>query len=114
MDIRGLTAQHARFDVSAGDVELSRFTGGLDVDLSAGRFYAGIDRLQNDITVDMSAGDVELDLPRQADFQLAAHVSAGQLTNEFDSEHEDRRYGTYGAGTYSIKLDVSAGNAHIY
>ncbi|MGD7046545.1 DUF4097 family beta strand repeat-containing protein [Jeotgalibacillus proteolyticus] len=116
--IEKLTTENGDFNLSSGDLSISSYQGPFTADVSSGELNAGFSELSGDIDVSVSSGDVNLDLPDNADFTLKGKVSSGDLSNEFpldNAKMTDRvSEGTHGKGTYQIKVNVSSGDFTLY
>jgi lia operon protein LiaG len=113
-----LKTKSSTFDLSSGNLEVNHFTGALKADLSSGRFSMQMDKLNDSIEIDLSSGNVNLDLPDNADFNLDGEVSSGNISNDFPltTNESDKKSlkGTHGTGKNQINVSVSSGNIHIF
>lgn len=118
IDIDKLTTKTGTFDLSSGNVSLKQYAGALDAELSSGHMTIQMDELTDDIEIEASSGRVNLDLPKNADFNLDGQVSSGKIENEFPltNQTSDKKNinGTYGSGKYHLDLTVSSGSIHIH
>lgn len=116
--IESLVTKRGYFDLSSGDIDLSSYSGPLKARVSSGEFNAKFDELTGDIDVKVSSGDVNLDLPDNADFKLKGNASSGSVSTSFDLEDnqitEKSISGTYGKGTHEIDLKASSGDIEVY
>jgi lia operon protein LiaG len=113
-----LKTKSSTFDLSSGNLEVNHFTGALKADVSSGRFSMQMDKLNDSIEIDLSSGNVNLDLPDNADFNLDGEVSSGNISSDFPltSNGSDKKSlkGTHGSGKNQINVEVSSGNIHIF
>ena len=116
--IESVITKDSTFDVSSGNVTVKHFNGKLKTVLLSGNFKAQLDQLNNSVDVQVSSGNVQLDLPQDADFTLNGKISSGIISNDFPLKNEkgDRRYlqGIHGSGKYPVDLSVSSGRIKIY
>jgi lia operon protein LiaG len=74
--------------------------------------------LTDDLNLNVSSGDLELDLPDNADFTLNGKTSSGDISCDFElknkEENDDRLSGKHGNGKHEIKADVSSGDIVIF
>ncbi|MEO2077957.1 MAG: DUF4097 family beta strand repeat-containing protein [Bacillus sp. (in: firmicutes)] len=118
VNIDTLKADSGAFDVSSGNLEIKHYTGPIAADVSSGRLSIQVDQLVDSITIDVSSGDVTIDVPNDADFTLNGDVSSGMissdlpLTSKEQSKHSIQ--GKHGTGKFPINLDVSSGNIRIH
>lgn len=113
-----LKTKSSTFDLSSGNLEVNHFTGALKADVSSGRFSMQMDKLNDPIEIDLSSGNVNLDLPDNAEFNLDGEVSSGNISSDFPltSNGSDKKSlkGTHGSGKNQINVEVSSGNIHIF
>ncbi|MBO9129993.1 DUF4097 family beta strand repeat-containing protein [Bacillus sp. 165] len=119
LQLRDITAKLSEFDLSSGNVTLLHYIGGLNADLSSGKFTAQIDKLNGPVNIEASSGNVALHLPKDADFTLDAKASSGNIRYDFPlhnvttNKHDNIR-GTYGTGKHKMNIRISSGNVHLY
>lgn len=104
-----LVVQQASFDVSTGNVELKNFSGQFAADISHGNLDAQVAELSGPIAVEVSVGDITLDLPDETAVFLNTHAGVGNVTNQL-GQHA----GQASAGGYPVTLEVSVGNIHVH
>lgn len=113
-----LTTKSGNIDVSSGNLEIKNYLGGLDAELSSGELSIQMDKLVDDIKMQVSSGSAELDLPNDADFILNGQTSSGNVTCDFPLKAKETSnktiHGTYGSGKHNIDLQVSSGNIRIH
>ncbi|MGG3562259.1 DUF4097 domain-containing protein [Neobacillus rhizosphaerae] len=118
VNINSLKADSGTFDVSSGNLEIKHYTGPIEADISSGRLSIQVDQLVDSITIDVSSGDVTLDLPNDADFTMNGDVSSGNISSTFPLTSKDQSkhsiQGKHGSGKFPINLDVSSGNIRIH
>lgn len=116
--IDSLRTETGTFDLSSGNMDIKHYMGAMEADVSSGRLNIQMDKLTDSIKIDVSSGNVGLDLPDQADFTLTSDVSSGNISCDFPlttkevSKHSIQ--GKHGSGKYKIDLDVSSGNVKIH
>ncbi|MEQ2527258.1 DUF4097 domain-containing protein [Bacillaceae bacterium CLA-AA-H227] len=117
VEIHSLDSKTTSVDVSSGNVKISDFAGELEADISSGRFDAQFAELRDSISIDVSSGNVTLDLPEKADFTLEGETGSGNISSNFPLkvENQDKHEikGTHGSGKHEIEIDVSSGNVEI-
>jgi lia operon protein LiaG len=113
-----LKTEDGMVDLSSGDVELLHYEGPLKGDVSSGELSIMMKKLTGDIEFDVSSGDVNLDLPEDADFELDGHASSGDISTSFPLKNKSKEggdlSGTAGNGKYEVKASVSSGSVDIY
>lgn len=118
VDITSLTTKTGEFDISSGSLDLEDYSGKLNADLSSGKLSVEMNKLVDDIEIEVSSGTVDLDLPDNASFTLNGKSSSGSITCDFPLNNQNNSNrslsGTHGTGKHKIDLDVSSGNIRIY
>ena len=77
--VRNAATGSYEFDVSAGNADIYGLTGSGRVDVSAGSAKLQFDELSEDCDVDVSAGDVTLDIPEDSSAKFICDKSAGDI-----------------------------------
>ncbi|MEH7335047.1 DUF4097 family beta strand repeat-containing protein [Neobacillus drentensis] len=117
VDIDSLKTKTGSFDISSGNLDITHYTGAVEADVASGELNIQIDKLVDSIKLDLSSGEVGLDLPNNADFTLNGDVSSGNISCDLPLTSKDLNNksikGTHGSGKYKIDLDVSSGSIHI-
>lgn len=117
-NIERITTKDGSFEVSSGNVTVKHYQGSLKTRLSSGYFKAQFDQLKNPVDVEVSSGNVQLDLPDDADFTLNGKISSGLISNDFPLKNEKKDshtlQGTHGSGKYNVDLSVSSGRIKVY
>jgi lia operon protein LiaG len=118
VEIDTLITKTGTFDLSSGNLDINHFTGALEADVSSGKFSVQMDKLNDSIDIDLSSGDVDLDLPDDADFNLNGKVSSGNISSDFPltTKGTDNKNlkGTHGSGKHEINVSVSSGDVEIF
>jgi lia operon protein LiaG len=113
ISIDSLKTKSGVMDISSGNIDLKRYTGQIEADVSSGNLEIQMAEVTGPIELDVSSGRVVLDLPEDAHFTLDGQVSSGHIDNQFDLENivqnENEVSGVYGTGEHPINLDVSSG-----
>lgn len=117
-NIEGITTKEASFSVSSGNVNIKHYQGRLTTRISSGNFKAQLDQLKDSVDIEASSGNVQLDLPQNANFTLNGKSSSGILSNDFTLKNEKRSngslQGTHGSGKYDVNLSVTSGRIKVY
>ena len=117
VDIKSLQTETGKFDVSSGSLDVKKYTGAIQANVSSGEVDFQVDQLTDSIDIEVSSGDVKLDLPNNADFTLDGDVASGDIICELPltSKNIKKRSieGIHGSGKYKIDLDVSSGDITI-
>ncbi|MEH7247280.1 DUF4097 domain-containing protein [Neobacillus niacini] len=118
VEIDTLTTKTGTFDLSSGNLDIEHYTGAIHADVSSGKFSVQMDKLNDSIEIDLSSGNVNLDLPDNADFSLVGNVSSGNIQSEFPltttSSNKKSLKGTHGSGKHKIDISVSSGDVDIF
>jgi lia operon protein LiaG len=118
VNIDSLTTKTGSFDISSGSLNAKHYIGAIKADLSSGNLHVQMDKLDDNVDIEISSGDVELNLPDNADFTLNGKASSGNITCDFpitSNKFSNKIIkGTHGSGKHQIELTVSSGNIHVY
>ena len=118
VEIDTLFTKTGTFDLSSGNLSINHYTGALNAAVSSGRLSVQMDKLMDSIDIDLSSGNVDLDLPDNADFHLNGKVSSGDIKSDFPltTNGTDKKglEGTHGSGKYKINVSVSSGDVDIF
>lgn len=118
VEINSLITESGSFDLSSGSLDVKHYTGPVQATVSSGELNFQIDKLTDSIDLDVSSGDVGLDLPTNADFTLDGEVSSGNIICEMPltSKNTSKKSieGIHGSGKHEINLDVSSGDIRIH
>ncbi|MGD6842831.1 LiaG family protein [Bacillus infantis] len=116
--ISSLKAGEADLEISSGSTIIDSLEGRLEAGIASGELDIKMKKLTAPIDLDVSSGDVQLDLPDNASFALDAHYSSGEIRADFaldEKEIKDNRIlGRHKEGKHEIKVDVSSGDVGIY
>jgi lia operon protein LiaG len=117
-EFNSIAAGSGSFEVSSGSVHVNNYSGKLEADVSSGELKIQMDSLTDDVNLNVSSGDIELDLPDDADFTLNGKISSGDISSQFPLENKEesdnRLRGKHGNGKYEINADVSSGDIEIF
>lgn len=113
-----LFTKNATLDSSAGSIDISQFTGNVSSTNSAGDTKIQYASFNNNIDVHSSAGKIEITLPSNAEFNLDAVSSFGDVKSDFPvtvtgEKKDNTLQGNVGNSSNNIKLQDSAGNINL-
>ena len=113
----GFRADHISADVSAGSlIAKNMAAGNYDADVSAGNARLQFAELNEECNVDVSAGDVTLDIPEDSSAKFICDKSAGDIRIMVGGENRHADDGDIisinGGGT-TVNLSVSAGDIKV-
>jgi lia operon protein LiaG len=118
VDVDSLTTETGSFDVSSGSLNVKHYIGAIKAELSSGNLNVQMDELTDSVDIEVSSGEVDLNLPTDADFTLNGKTSSGNITCDFPLTSKKignkNIKGTHGSGEHHIDLTVSSGNINIY
>jgi hypothetical protein len=80
LSIGSIEGEHHRIRSSSGSIEIRALSGALVLRSSSGSTSLGISRLTGDLSFDISSGNLDLRLPRNAGFNLDTETSSGNVT----------------------------------
>lgn len=117
IEMESVSAAEAVVDVHSGNVNVKRYTGQLDADVSSGNVTIQFDRLKDSVQANVSSGHLTLKLPKTADFTLKGDFSSGNITSNFPLknkvETKNELKGVHGSGENSLDLNVSSGKIEV-
>ncbi len=118
VEIDSLTTKSGSFDISSGSLDIKRYSGAIDAQLSSGKLDLQMDKLTNSVDIEVSSGQVRLDLPDRADFTLNGKTSSGSISCDYplNSKGINNKTinGRHGSGKHKINLTVSSGSIKIF
>lgn len=118
VNIDSVSTEKGAFEMSSGNMNLKHYTGALTAKVSSGRLKAQMDELNGPVTMKASSGKIDLDLPKNADFQLDGKVSSGHISCDFPLKNQklDRNHvsGISGEGKYNVDLQLRSGMLKVY
>ncbi|WP_079513838.1 DUF4097 family beta strand repeat-containing protein [Rossellomorea marisflavi] len=100
--------------LNSGDVLLTGFEGPLKGTVSSGDLSVSMKKLTGDVDFTIGSGDVDLKLPKDANFKLNGNASSGDILSTIKLQDktttEDSIKGTKGTGEHSINVDLTSGD----
>ena len=112
-----VTAKKGVLDISSGNINLKHYRGQLEADVSSGNLDIQMDQLTDSVQVDLSSGQLQLDLPENANFTLNGEISSGAILNQFSlknqQENKHELKGIHGTGEHQVDLSVSSGRIEL-
>lgn len=116
--INSLTTKDGTVEVNSGIVKIRQYEGLLNADVSSGQLDIQMDKVTDDIDVEVSSGHLKLDLPENADFTLNGKVSSGIIKSDISLtdkiQDKNKISGKSGNGKYQLNVSVSSGLVNIY
>lgn len=113
---KNMAAGNYEVDVSAGSANIYGLTGSGSADVSAGNARLQFAELNEECNVDVSAGDVTLDIPEDSSAKFICDKSAGDIRIMVGGENRHADDGDIisinGGGT-TVNLSVSAGDIKV-
>ncbi|KAB2334785.1 DUF4097 domain-containing protein [Cytobacillus depressus] len=116
--IDSLKTEEGSIDVNSGIVKLRHYEGLLKADVSSGQLDIQMDKVTDNIDVEVSSGHLRLGLPKNADFTLNGKVSSGIIKTDIPLndkiQEKNKISGQSGSGKYKLNITVSSGLVNIY
>lgn len=116
--INSLKTNDGTVEVNSGIVKIRQYEGLLNADVSSGQLDIQMDKVTDHIDVEVSSGQLKLDLPDDADFTLNGKVSSGIIKSDIPLEdkiqNKNKISGQSGTGKYQLNVSVSSGLVNIY
>ncbi|OPJ54573.1 DUF4097 family beta strand repeat-containing protein [Clostridium oryzae] len=118
LEANNISVKSSSFESSDGDIDISGFSGDIKAVNSEGDTKVQYNDFNNDVQIESSDGDIQLELPRDAKFNLAANTDDGDLKCDFPvtvsgSRSESTLKGNVGSSSNKVKLNNSEGNISI-
>lgn len=79
-----LSTDKLNFKVSSGNITLDNFKGNLSGKADLGKVTATYTSLNNDINLEVSTGNILLNLPKDSDFSIDASCNSGKISCSHD------------------------------
>lgn len=129
--LRSSSGDIAVSELALQGVEIGTSSGAIDLrsiesiasrsvfESSSGDINLDIARLDGDLRLESSSGDIIVELPADASFEFAADSSSGKIDVEFPMtvsgslDNRDEVSGTVGAGTHRVSVDTSSGSIEV-
>lgn len=105
-----------RIKTLSGDVQIDHLEGSAEIKTSSGGVCLGIAKLQGNLEISCSSGDVSCDLPEGSAFQFRADTDSGTITTNFDRSLNFDRKGEKAEGKvgenaeYSVNVLTTSGD----
>lgn len=118
VNLNKVTAQSTSVHVRSGNLTVKNFKGPLSTSTRSGNAYIQPESLTAPIHAKTRSGNLKVNLPNEnTGFMLDARVNSGNINSDFelqDAKMNDHQItGSYGDGTYDIKLETNSGNITI-
>lgn len=115
--LRTWTGSKAEVRTSSGDQRLQDMTGGVHAHSSSGDVRLAMSALQEELDLLTSSGDVELEFPDSAFYQLAFNTSSGSSAVDFPlnvkSRDDHQLVAEIGDGGPAVRVETSSGDLSI-
>ncbi len=99
--------------LTSGNVEVFALTGKGDVEVTSGNCTLNYESLNGDLSLDVSSGNIDINLPADISAEIFADIGAGN----FDIDHgtlrrelDDEERITLNGGKHRINAEISSGN----
>lgn len=119
VNIKSLHTKTSNINSSFGNITVENFIGEFNGKSSSGEYDVNFVKLQNDVNIETSFGNVKLKFPKKSDFELDFKSSFGECSNKFpitisgDKSDDKVVKGIVGNGGNKIKVRISSGNLEI-
>ncbi|MDD2282379.1 MAG: DUF4097 family beta strand repeat-containing protein [Desulfitobacteriaceae bacterium] len=102
---------------SSGDIIVQDFSGDFNGKSSSGKIKLHFAQFANNISAAASSGDIEIQLPAVAEFNLSSNTSSGNIAVEFpitvSQNTKNSLSGRVGDSQHTIDINTSSGNIKI-
>ncbi len=100
-------------ETSSGDQNIKAAKANrFSAEASSGGVEARLGAMPSDLKIDTSSGDLELYLPKDADFKGTIETSSGEIKSELAMSNDGSSYAC-GAGTNSLSIKTSSGDISV-
>jgi len=118
LKIKSLGSDNLTLNTTSGEVNIMDFTGNLKADSVSGDINVRCRVFDNNIDVKTISGQVEIDLPQNAEFYLKTNTVSGEVVAKFpitiiSFNKMNQLEGTVGTGDNSIIIDTVSGDIYI-
>jgi len=114
---KGLESKKSSFLASSGDIEIYGSTGDTDATTSSGDINLNYDVFNNNITIVASSGDVDIVLPKDAEFNINASTTSGDIESSFPvtvtGKLKNNLNGKVGNSNNTININTTSGDISI-
>lgn len=114
---KGLESKKSSFLASSGDIEIYGSTGDVDATTSSGDINLNYDVFSNNITIVASSGDVDIVLPKDAEFNINANTTSGDIESSFPvtvtGKLKNTLNGKVGNSNNTININTTSGDISI-
>ncbi|QOR35006.1 DUF4097 family beta strand repeat protein [Clostridium sp. 'deep sea'] len=110
-----LTTDTFKYGVTSGDIKIEKFRGDICGEGSSADIEFNYSEFDNEIAIEATSGDVTINLPNTAEFNLAAKVSSGNIVCDFPiltqgKQEDDVLNGTVISADNKINIQTSSGD----
>lgn len=113
-----VNAIQANMDTFSGNMNISHYTGKLNLASTSGNIRIQIDKLIGNIHTEMLSGNATLYLPKNAPFTLHSKLESGQFTATYPIQLQkpsaSETTAKSGSGTYKIETEIASGDFSIH
>lgn len=118
LDLEQFETDESILKVSSGKINALNFSGDLQVKLTSGKVNVEYKKLNNNVTMECTSGDIELKLPENSEFNLKANTSSGDITTDFPISligtiNNKSLEGTVGNSDNNIEIKTISGDINI-
>ena len=118
LKIKTLGSDSLTLKTTSGEVNIMDFRGNLEANSVSGDISIRYRVFDNNIDVKTISGQVEIDLPQNAEFYLKTNTVSGEVAAKFpitiiSFNKMNQLEGTVGTGDNSIIIDTVSGDIHI-
>ncbi|MBN1298337.1 MAG: DUF4097 family beta strand repeat protein [Actinobacteria bacterium] len=112
-----VNAGSVNIETASGNMDLTDIKGQINANNISGELKAKLNSLQGNINIKTVSGKIDIELPRESEFEFVFESLSGNIKNEFPADIkfvDNRRIeGNVGKGINMISLNTSSGNISI-
>jgi len=117
IDVESLETETLNIDLGSGDLEINKFIGDLEGNVTSGKVMINYHKFDNDIKLDMTSGNFDIYLPKSAEFKIDADVTSGSVDCDFDLDKLNKDGNSYtgsvGDSKNKINVELTSGDVDI-
>jgi lia operon protein LiaG len=113
-----VNAGQATMDTFSGNMNISHYTGALNLASTSGNIRIQVDKLIGNIHTEILSGSATMYLPKDSSFTLRSGLQSGQMTATYPIKLQKlsptETIGKSGSGKYKIETEIASGELSIH
>ena len=117
VSITRVDSSSTRISTTSGDIDLSQRYGAIELVSLSGTVELALDRVDNDIEVKSTSGDISIAVPESSDLLVNFSSMSGDVSSRLDlaqsSLKDHKLEGTSGSGRYQLSANTMSGDINL-